>query len=166
MDGPNTYRVSLQRAAPRTIAAVHARLPLRRVPAEFKRYLDQVYAARSAGLQLDGQNIFVYRDAPGQAGDVDAEFGVGLRASFVAIGAVRPVDLPFGEVAATTHWGTYTKLGAAHDAVITWCRTHSHALAGPRWEVYGHYTGVEAEQRTDIYYLLAPRSRAETTVDT
>jgi effector-binding domain-containing protein len=160
-----TYTVTLQRTQPRTIAAVHARLPLRRVPAEFKRYLDQVYDARAAGLQLDGQNIFVYRDAPGQRGDIDAEFGVGVAAPFVPIGEVRPVELPFGEVAATTHWGAYAKLGDAHHAVIDWCRAHSHPLAGTRWEVYGHWTGVAAEQRTDIYYLLAPRSPTGATAD-
>lgn len=153
MDPTGTHHVSLQRAAPRTIAAVHARLAPKRIPVEFRRYLDQVYAARSSGLRLDGQNIFLYREAVDQPGQLDVEFGVGVAAPFAAVGAVRPVELPVGEVATTTHVGSYAELGAAHDAVLAWCRTRSRERAGPSWEVYGHWTDGELP-RTDVFYLL------------
>lgn len=153
----SSYSVSLRRAAPRTIAAVRARLVPSRVPGEFKRYLDQVYAARANGVQLDGQNIFVYRDAPDQPGHLDIDFGVGITAPLVPVGDVRAVELPVGEVATTTHRGAYASLRAAHDAVLAWCRSNSRALAGPRWEVYGHWVDGEVP-RTDIYYLLRPAS--------
>jgi effector-binding domain-containing protein len=159
MEPSTSYPVSLQRAAPRTIAAVHARLDPSRVPVEFKRYLDQVYAARASGIQLDGQNVFVYRDAMDQPGHLDIEFGVGIKAPLVPVGNVRAVELPVGEVATTTHRGPYTGLRAAHDAVLAWCRAHSRAPAGPRWEVYGHWTEGEVP-RTDIYYLLRPAGEA------
>jgi hypothetical protein len=148
--------VRIQPAAPRTLAAVQACLPAHRVLREFGRYLDQVYAARAAGIPLDGQNIFLYRDAKDPPGHLVIEFGVGVTAPFTPLGAVRPVDLPVGDVATTTHRGPYAGLGAAHDAVIAWCRSQGRALAGPRWEVYGHWTGEEAEPITDIYYLLEP----------
>jgi effector-binding domain-containing protein len=149
----NGYTVSLLQAAPRTIAAVRARVAAHRVPVEFKHYLDQVYAARASGVQLDGQNVFVYRDATDQPGQLDVEFGVGIKAPVVPVGQVRPVELPVGEVATTTHRGPYTGLGAAHNAVKEWCRANSRTLAGPRWEVYGHWTEGEPPQ-TDIFYLL------------
>ena len=155
MPPSTSHPVSLRRAAPRTIAAVYARLAPASVPSEFKRYLDQVYAARASGIQLDGQNIFLYRDASDQPGHWDVDFGVGITAPFVAVGNVRAVELPVGDVATTTHRGSYADLGAAHDAVVAWCRAHSRELAGPRWEVYGHW--VEGETpRTDICYLLRP----------
>jgi effector-binding domain-containing protein len=157
MDPSSSYAVSLQRAAPRTIAAVRARLAPNRVPAEFKRHLDQVYAARASGIQLDGQNVFIYYDAADEPGQLDVEFGVGITAPMVPLGDVRPVELPVGEVATTTHRGAYTGLGGAHAAVLAWCQAHSRALAGPRWEVYGHWTEGELP-RTDIYYLLRPAS--------
>ena len=151
----------MQCAAPRSIAAVQARLPAPRIPAVFANYLDQVYAAARAGaVQLDGQNIFVYRNAPDQADRVDVEFGVGIKSPFAPVGNVRPIQLPVGEVAATTHWGAYSGLGAAHGAVTAWCRTRGRDLAGPRWEVYGHWTEVEAQRRTDVYYLLQPAAAA------
>jgi effector-binding domain-containing protein len=155
MEHSTSYPVSLQRAAPRTIAAVRARLVPSRIPLEFKHHLDQVYSARASGIQLDGQNVFVYRDAPDHPGQLDVDFGVGITAPLVPVGNVRAVELPVGEVATTTHRGPYTGLGAAHDAVQEWCRAHSRPLAGPRWEVYGHWTEGEVP-RTDVYYLVQP----------
>jgi effector-binding domain-containing protein len=155
------HSVSVQQAAQRSIAAVRARLAVPHIPGAFARYLDQVYAAARGGVvQLDGQNIFLYRTAPDQPDHVDVEFGVGIRAAFAPIGNVRPVQLPVGEVATTTHWGPYAGLGAAHAAIIAWCRTQNRELAGPRWEVYGHWTDDEAQRRTDIYYLLRPATSA------
>lgn len=154
---PHEYAVSLQMAAPRTIAAVHARLPISAVPNRFKRYLDQVYAAARTGvIQLDGQNVFVYRDVPDQLAEADVAFGVGVTTPFVAVGNVEPTFLPVGEVATTTHRGNYAELGAAHHAVIDWCRLHGRRLVGPRWEVYAHWTEDETLLRTDVFYLLEP----------
>ena len=152
MIGPS---VSLQIAAPRAFAAVRARLPMRRVPEKFVEYLNQVYAAGRAGaIQLDGQNIFVYRGGGTPDGEADIEFGVGIKAPFSSTGAVHYSELPVGEVATATHWGDYSRLGATHEAVLAWCRDHHRQLAGPRWEVYGHWTDDPARLRTDIYYLL------------
>ena len=149
--------VSLKIAAPRAIAAVRARLPIRRVPASFTEYLNQVYAAaRDGAMQLDGQNIFVYRDVAGAKDEADIEFGVGVKAPFAPTGAVRYSELPVGEVATATHWGDYAGLGDAHHAVLSWCRAHDRKLVGPRWEVYGHWTDDPAQLRTDVYYLLQP----------
>jgi effector-binding domain-containing protein len=120
----------------------------------FKTYLDQVYAARSAGIQLDGQNIFVYRAVSGSQGLVDAEFGVGVNAPFTSVGTVVYTHVPSGEVATATHWGDYAKLGSAHEAIVSWCRANGRALAGTSWEIYGHWTGNPADQRTDVFYLL------------
>ena len=149
--------VSLRQATPRAIAAVRVRLPIGRVPSTFAEYLDQVYAAgRGGAIQLDGQNIFVYRSGAGADTEVDVEFGVGVKSPFSPLGAVRYSELPVGDVATATHWGDYARLGEAHDAVIAWCRTHGRALTGTRWEVYGHWNDDPAQRRTDVYYLLAP----------
>ena len=148
----SNYTVSVTHAPARTIAAVRARLQAQRVPVEFGRYLDQVYAARANGLQLDGQNIFVYRDAD-QPGHLDVEFGVGVTSPFTPTGNVQPVELPVGDVVTTKHRGSYADLGAAHEALLSWCRANARTPAGPRWEVYGHWReGVVPE--TDVYYLL------------
>ena len=152
MAGSN-YRVSIQQVAARPIAAVRARVAADRVSAEFARHLDQVYAAsRSNGLRLDGQNIFVYREAGD--GFLEVDFGVGALANVPTVGAVRQTETPAGRVAMTTHWGDYGVLGRAHDAVIRWCEENGHERAGPRWEVYGHWTDDPTKVRTDVFYLL------------
>ena len=147
------YAVTVQFARPRSIAAVRVRLRLRDVPRRFADYLNQVYAASRAGaIELDGQNIFVYSgDANGEA---DVEFGVGTRRSFEQTGAVVQSATPSGQVATTTHWGDYVELGAAHHAVVAWCRSQGRRMTGPRWEVYGHWSDSPAARRTDIFYLL------------
>jgi hypothetical protein len=157
MQASNAYDVTLQQASPRGIAAVHARVPASRVATHFRTYLDQVYAAgRGGSLQLDGQNIFVYRDVDGTPDHLDVEFGVGVAAPFSPTGSVVYSVTPSGGAVTTTHWGDYSALGDAHTAVVNWCRSHDLPLAGPRWEVYGHWR-EGAIPRTDIYYLVAPR---------
>lgn len=147
------YVISIQRSIPRTIAAVRVRLASSQVSAQFKPYLDQVYAARSSGLQLDGQNVFVYTFNPDHPGLLDCDFGVGVRAPFTQVGNVRPVDVPGGEAATTAHIGPFAGLGRAHEAIQAWSREQSRQLAGISWEVYGHWSEAEPP-RTDIYYLL------------
>ena len=157
MEAQRNQVVSIQLARPRTIAAVHARLAIAAVPGAFRQYLDQVYAAaRDGRVALDGQNVFLYRDVAGSPGEADVAFGVGVTAPFVAVGNVVPTELPRGEVATTTHWGSYAGLRAAHHAVIDWCRANGRRPAGVRWEVYGHWTDDESRLRTDLFHLLEP----------
>jgi len=154
MASSSVHPVRVETAEPRAIAAVRARLPIADVPRRFGEYLDQVYAAsRGGAVRLDGQNIFVYHGAAAD-GATEVEFAVGATAPFAPVGPVRYSALPTGEVAATTHWGDYVGLGAAHGAVVAWCRAHGRELAGPRWEVYGHWSDDPAQRRTDVYYLL------------
>ena len=62
---------------------------------------------------------------------------------------------PAGRVATATHWGPYSGLFAAHQSIRQWCRAGQHVLAGPNWEVYGHWSEDPEKLRTDIFYLLA-----------
>ena len=148
-----TYSIAVQHVAPRPLAVVRERMPLRDVPSRFRPFLDQVYAAAKGGsIVVDGQNVFVYRTSP--SGLVDVEFGVGVAGSFSPLGRVVYSDVPGGIIATTTHWGDYGALGAAHDAVVTWCRAEGHNLAGVSWEIYGHWSDDPATRRTDVCHLL------------
>lgn len=148
-----TYSISVQRVEPRPFASVRQRMHLREVPSRFRPLLDQVYAAaKGDAIALDGQNIFVYRAGPSDI--VEVEFGVGAKGPFAPIGGVTYSAVPGGEVATTTHWGDYGALGAAHEAVVGWCRAERRTLAGISWEVYGHWSNDPAQRRTDVYHLL------------
>ena len=149
------YDVRQAAVAPRQVAGVRAIVPFGRVPQEFGAHLGQVYAAaRDGAVSLDGQNIFIYREA--SEGRLTVDFCVGVTAPFSAIGAVQPLETPHGVAAMTTHTGDYAGLRHANDVIRSWCRANNRSLAGPSWEIYGHWSNDPAELRTDVYYLLQP----------
>jgi hypothetical protein len=147
------YEVREVAVAARDVAGVRAQVPRGQVAREFRRYLDQVYAAARAGaVSLDGQNIFIYRAAT--AAELQVDFCVGVTAPFAEIGAVQPLATPHGVAVMTTHYGDYARLSEANAAIVAWCATHDRQRAGPSWEVYGHWHDDPAQRRTDVYYLL------------
>jgi effector-binding domain-containing protein len=124
--------------------------------AEFPRIwrpaLDEVYAwLDRSGLRASQRwnNIMLYLD------DVpNVEVGVLIAQPFSPDEPVVGSQLPAGAVASAVHRGPYEGLGAAHDAVHAFCREHGLALAGPRWEVYGHWHDDHAQLETAVHYLL------------
>jgi effector-binding domain-containing protein len=118
--------------------------------------LEEVYAVVKAAAEPvpepgepRWQNVMLYKD------DVpNVEVGVlgsGLHAEAVNVIASA---LPGGTTAATTHRGPYADLDAAHRLVRDWCAAHGRRLAGPRWEIYGHWREDPSELETEVYYLL------------
>src|SRR5258708_7241473 len=123
------YEVHEVSVAARPVAGVHAQVPRGRVAQEFRRYLDQVYAAaRTGAVALDGQNIFIYRAAIAE--ELSVDFCVGVTGPFAAVGAVQPLETPHGVAAMTTHHGDYGGLGAANAAIAEWCRANDRLRAG------------------------------------
>jgi effector-binding domain-containing protein len=101
-----------------------------------------------------GRHVAIYWDR-----SIRLEVGVELHGPFSDDGEVVRAATPAGMVASATHFGPYGGLGAAHDAVQSWCRDNNHRLAGPCWEIYGHWqpewNADPSRIRTDVYYLLA-----------
>ena len=62
---------------------------------------------------------------------------------------------PAGWVATTVYMGPYDQMQTAHAAIHAWVRENGRRIAGPSWEVYGHWNADPAKLRTDIFYLLA-----------
>ena len=104
-----------------------------------------------------GRHVAIYWDCTDR--DIRLEVGVELQGPFTDDGEVVRSATPAGAVASTTHFGPYGVLGAAHDAIHRWCKDTSHQLAGPNWEVYGHWlpewNDDPSRIRTDVHYLLA-----------
>jgi effector-binding domain-containing protein len=120
------------------------------VPRVWKPALDEVWAFLTTNsLRTDGHNVMLYKD------DVpNIEVGVQVVRSFAPHGRVGPSMLPAGRVARTIHRGPYDELGESHDAVREWCAKHGHALAGPRWEIYGDWSDDPAQLETEVAWLL------------
>ncbi len=100
-----------------------------------------------------GRHVAVYLDDV-----INLEVGVELEAPFAGYGEVVGSTTPAGRVAHATHYGPYNQLGAAHQAIREWCAQHGHLLAGPNWEVYGHWQDAwnsdPSQIVTDVYYLV------------
>src|SRR5262245_585617 len=100
-----------------------------------------------------GRHVAIYWDR-----SVRLEVGVELHGPFAETGDVVCSTTPAGVVASAAHFGPYTELGAAHDAIQAWCRANDHHLAGPSWEIYGHWqadwNSNPSAIRTDVFYLL------------
>jgi effector-binding domain-containing protein len=118
--------------------------------------LDEVYGvvrgrpdlATGSGGEL-WQNVMLYKDDR-----PDVEVGVLVSRPFEPAGRVVASVLPGGDVAMATHHGDYARLGVTHDAVREQVASHGRALAGPRWEIYGHWRADPSELETEVFWLL------------
>jgi effector-binding domain-containing protein len=154
-----TYTVSVQRVAARHLAAVRDRRAWTELGPKLLALLDRVYAAVRAGRVVQtGPNVFVFRERSSDA--VTVEIGVEVSGPFAPVDGVVPVSTPAGEVASTVHVGPYSGLGAAHAAVIGWCRQQGRARADVWWEVYGDWHEDPARLETEVVYALLPETTA------
>lgn len=150
------YDVRLEQVASIPLAVVHRKASqnelARVVPDACGTVWNVIRAENVAGA---GRHIALYWD-----GEINLDVGVELEAPFAGSGEVVGSTTPAGTVATTTHLGPYNRLGDAHNAVLQWCAKHGYALAGPSWEVYGHWldewNNDPSKIRTDVFYLLQP----------
>jgi effector-binding domain-containing protein len=108
---------------------------------------------RASGIRSAGRHVAVYLNDR-----IDLEVGVEVGSDATGSDKVVLSGTPAGTVATTTHFGPYGQLGQAHDALQHWCAANHHRLAGPCWEVYGHWQSDwdhdPSKIRTEVFYLL------------
>ena len=110
-------------------------------------------ALRAQQAKGAGRHIAVYLDD-----QVNLEIGVEMDGPFAGGGEVVGSSIPAGLVASTVHFGPYQKLRTAHVAIQEWCGRNGYELAGPKWEIYGHWLEEwnkdPSKIRTDVFYLV------------
>jgi effector-binding domain-containing protein len=144
------YQVSVQQVASQTTAVVRRRASVSELSQVVPQACGEVWAfVRAAQLPQPGRHLALYLD-----GAINLEVGAEVAQPFDGNERVFCSSTPAGRVAMTTHLGPYNRLGEAHDAIHRWCAANGHALAGPSWEVYGHWVDDPAKLRTDVFYLL------------
>jgi effector-binding domain-containing protein len=151
------HEVFVEEAQQRSLAAARQRTTFDRISQEIRQLLNPVWSflGQHPGLRTDGHNIAVYWDESG-AGSI--EVGVEVVRTFEPTDAVVNSATPAGLVATTAHFGPYSELGPAHDAVRSWCKAQGLLLAGPFWEIYGDWSDDPRTLRTDVCYLLEQRA--------
>jgi effector-binding domain-containing protein len=154
------YAVHVQRVEPQLTGVIRCRAKQSELAQVIPPACGEVWEfMRSSGLPRPGRHLALYLDC-----EMNIEVGVEVFQSFAGNGRVVCSSTPAGLVATTAHLGPYNRLGEAHAAVHKWCAEQGHALAGPSWEVYGHWEDDPAKLRTDVFWLLkADGAAAEAT---
>jgi len=145
-----TYVIETRRVEPQWIAVVHRRAGIDQLSTVIPQACGESWnLVKKHGIKA-GRNIAVYLD-----GEINIEVGQEVLQPFASTGALFCSKTPGGEVATTSHIGPYPRLGEAHRAIVQWAADHKRTLAGPNWEIYGHWTDDVTQLRTDVFYLLS-----------
>ena len=148
-----TYQIETRRVEPQPIAVVHRRAALDQLKIVVPEACGTSWnLVKKLGLK-GGRNIAVYLDGTEQ-GEISMEVGQEVDARFANTAELFCSATPIGDVATTAHIGPYHQLGEAHRAIVQWAADHQRKLAGPNWELYGHWTDDVTQLRTDVFYLL------------
>jgi len=150
------YRVTVERTTVCPTAVVMADTTWREFRALWPKLLDEVWAFLRAtpGLRTDGHNVMLYRNKVSDS-EVAVEVGVQVTKSFQSKGRVAASTLPATEAATTLHAGTPAELGAAHLAVLAWCREQRREVTGVRWEIYGDPDAQTGHFDVAVFWQLA-----------
>jgi effector-binding domain-containing protein len=153
-----TYPVRAERLESIPLAVIRRHVHPSQIARVVPECCGLVWNALRAQQVPAGRHVAIYWDD-----EIRLEVGAETLGPIDGQGDVVSSETPAGLVAATTHFGPYQALGAAHDAVHRWCRSNSYRLAGPRWEIYGHWqqewNNDPSRIRTDVYYLLSDESQ-------
>jgi len=148
------YAVQLQRLGSIPLAVIRRQARSSELARVVPECCGVVWDAVRAQQTQAGRHVAIYWD-----GSIRVEVGVELHGSFAEQGEIVRSATPSGAVASATHFGPYAGLGAAHEAIRQWCVANNHRLAGPNWEIYGHWQRQwdtdPSRIRTDVYYLLS-----------
>ncbi len=148
------YNVQVEQSSGRPLAVVRRRAK----SSELSKIVPDACGAvwnviRAQQVTGAGRHIAVYLD-----GQINLEVGVELETPFAGYGEVVGSTTPAGTVATTTHCGPYGLLNKAHDAIVRWCENNGYSLAGPQWEIYGHWkdewNSDPSKITTEVFYLL------------
>ena len=85
---------------------------------------------------------------------MEVDFGVQVVRPFEGEGEVICTQTPAGEVAMTSHIGSYARLSAAHNAIHSRCAEKGRGLGEYSWEIYGDWNNDETKLETQVVYLL------------
>ena len=111
---------------------------------------------RAHGLKA-GRNVALYLND-----QIDLEVDVEIGEPFDGRGEVALSRTPAGAAVSATHFGQYQGLGTAHAAIHTWCAANDYQLAGPSWEIYGHWqpewNADPSRIRTDVFYKVREKA--------
>jgi effector-binding domain-containing protein len=139
------------------IAAVRSRTTRADLPKAIRSGLDQVWPQIKMRPGLSrGLNVVMYHPSQpdGLGPEFEIETGVQVPGDYVPADPVYLTLTPAGRVVTTAHMGLYDRLADAYRAIDAYVRRERIRLAGPSWEVYGHWHEDPAKLRTDVFFPI------------
>jgi len=134
-----------------TAAVIHIRTPRSEMVKVFGPAVAELMAALAEqGVEPDGA-VFAHH-LEMSPDYFDFELGVRVSAK-VAVGRVKPGQLPAARVARTIYSGPYEGLSAAWGEFGDWIKANGHEAAGNLWEIYSvgpHSTPDPSGWRTEL----------------
>jgi effector-binding domain-containing protein len=158
----NVSSVELCSVLAHPLAVVRAIANSRELGAKIQEILTQnaVYALlKRQQITEFGKNVILYWDEDEKCllqseQGLAIEVGVQMFRPFESEDPVVRSATPGGMTAKAKHTGPYHLLGRAHGAIRNWCRHNNRRIAGPNWEIYGHWNDDPSKLETDVHYLL------------
>jgi effector-binding domain-containing protein len=143
------YQIQIAQVPSQITAVVRRRASLGELAKVVPQACGEVWNfVRAAHLPNPGRHLALYLDC-----EINLEVGVEVAEQFTGDDQVICSSIPAGRVATAVHIGPYNRLHEAHTAIRKWCADNGHTLAGPNWEIYGHWNDDPAKVRTDVFYL-------------
>jgi effector-binding domain-containing protein len=150
------YQVTVETVEPRLIAAARGRARRENLLEVAFPLADKAweFIREHPEIPQPGINIWLYLPE-GTGEEFTVKVGAEVHKTFDSTGPVVCSQTPGGNVVRTLHVGPYSGIPNAHQAIRAWCKEQQFPLAGPNWEVYGHWEEDESRLETEILYLLA-----------
>ena len=129
------YTFEVEKLAPQKALVIRARVRQEELSGELARILPEVFQfALSEQAGVAGMPFARYIvDGPE---DLEIEAGVPVALAVKGNGRIVPIELTGGPTAITTHYGPYSGLPGAREAVRAWLRVKGKSAADPLWEEY------------------------------
>jgi effector-binding domain-containing protein len=150
------YVVRVEAAEARPLAVARGQTPRPRLGATIIELLDLVWPVLRAQQVRTGHNVVVYLGAANGQLDIEAGVEISDGTAFTPTDRVYRSATPAGEALTATHWGEYSAVSGAYEALARWCAKHNRRPSGLSWEVYGDWSDDPGQLRMDVYQLLEP----------
>jgi effector-binding domain-containing protein len=129
-----TYDIAIVEQSAQPTAVIHAKVAMDQIPAFIGEALGEVAGAlAAAGLEPTGPPFARYEMF---SDGVEMSAGFPVPSRIEPAGRIEPMTLPGGQIATTTHIGSYDTVEAAYEAVDTWIDASPYVVAGDPWESY------------------------------
>jgi DNA-binding transcriptional MerR regulator len=141
----STYDVLLKHVESLLVASIRTILPNHSAVGSL---FGEVYEALGSHMgealgpnpEEGGQTLVLWYDNEFKERDVDGAAAFMLRCRVPESGRMHVHELPAATMAATVHHGSYTTIGEAHEAILTWIEANGYRIVGPDRELNLYHT--------------------------